>query len=192
MNKSRVEAFSDGVIAIILTIMVLDFKIPHGDVGIHALVPLVPIFLCYVLSFVNIGIYWTNHHHVFQAVKQVNGRVLLANLHLLFWLSLVPFAMGWMGQNHFEAVPVAVYGIDLMMCGVAYFILTSVLIRSQDDDSRLQEALGSDLKGKLSVVFYLIAIPVSFFYPSIALGVYVFIAAMWIIPDRRIEKTIGR
>lgn len=122
----------------------------------------------------------------------MNGRVLLANLHLLFWLSLVPFAMGWMGQNHFEAVPVAVYGIDLMMCGVAYFILTSVLIRSQDDDSRLQEALGSDLKGKLSVVFYLIAIPVSFFYPSIALGVYVFIAAMWIIPDRRIEKTIGR
>jgi len=192
MNKSRVEAFSDGVSAIILTIMVLDFKIPHGYVSIHALVPLVPIFLCYVLSFVNIGIYWSNHHHLFQAVKQVNGRVLLANLHLLFWLSLVPFVMGWMGENHFPAVPVAAYGIDLMMCGVAYSILSWVLVRSQNDDSRLQEALGSDLKGKLSVVFYLIGIPVSFFYPSLALGVYVFIAAMWIIPDRRIEKTVGR
>jgi uncharacterized membrane protein len=189
MVKGRLEAFSDGVIAIIITIMVLEIKVPHGD-GFAALRPLIPVFLSYVLSFIYVGIYWNNHHHLLQAVRYVNGRILWANLHLLFWLSLIPFATGWMGENHFTATPVALYGTVLFFAAIAYWILTRVLIVHHDKDSPLVTAIGRDFKGKVSLMFYAVAIPFSFVSAWIACGIYVWVAAMWFIPDRRIEKTL--
>jgi uncharacterized membrane protein len=189
MSKSRLEAFSDGVIAIIITIMVLEMKVPRGT-DFDALGPVLPVFLSYVLSFVFLGIYWNNHHHLFQAVKHVNGRVLWANLHLLFWLSLTPFVTGWMGENHFASWPVALYGVVLLGSGVAYTILTFSLISLHGEESILAKALGSDLKGKASLVMYLIAIPLAFVNPPVAGTLYVAVAIMWLIPDSRIEKSL--
>ena len=191
MNKSRMEAFSDGVIAIIITIMVLDLKVPHGADDWDALRPLVPMLLSYLLSFVFVGIYWNNHHHLLQAVTQVNGAVLWANLHLLFWLSLTPFVTAWMGDTHFAAVPVASYGVVLLFAGIAYFILARTLIAHHGKDSTLATALGDDTKGKISVVLYLAAIPLAFLHAWIACGLYVIVAIMWLIPDRRIEKVLS-
>lgn len=162
MHKGRLEAFSDGVLAIILTIMVLELKVPHGE-GVEALRPLLPVFLSYVLSFVYIAIYWSNHHHLFQAVCRVNGPILWVNLHLLFWLSLLPFATAWVGENHFQSAPLALYGVVLLMAGIAYFVLTQALLAQHDRDSVLAHAIGRDLKGKLSVVAYVVAVPLAFF-----------------------------
>jgi uncharacterized membrane protein len=184
------EAFSDGVIAIIITIMVLELKVPH-ETSWHALLPVGPVFLSYVLSFVYLGIYWSNHHHLLQVVEHVNGRVLWANLHLLFWLSLIPFATGWMGENKFAAVPVALYGIVLLLAAIAYFILTRTLLSIHAKNSLLATALGADFKGKISVVIYLVAIPLAFVRSWLACGLYILTAVMWLVPDRRIEKTIG-
>lgn len=189
MSKGRLEAFSDGVIAIIITIMVLEMKAPAGA-DLAALRPLIPVFLSYVLSFVFLGIYWNNHHHLFQAVRRVNGPVLWANLHLLFWLSLVPFVTGWMGENEFSAWPVALYGMVLWLAGFAYFILTRVLISHHGQESALAVALGRDVKGKASLAFYTVAIPLSFVNSWLAGALYVVVAIMWFIPDRRIEKTL--
>jgi uncharacterized membrane protein len=189
MGKGRLEAFSDGVLAIIITIMVLELKVPHG-VSLTTLGPLLPKLLSYVLSFVYLGIYWSNHHHLLQAVRYVNGRILWANLHLLFWLSLIPFVTGWMGENHFAAWPVALYGSVLLLAAIAYFILTRVLISYHGSDSALAKALGKDFKGKVSVVFYLVAIPISFVHSGLACGLYVLVAVMWLIPDRRIEQAL--
>jgi uncharacterized membrane protein len=189
MGKTRLEAFSDGVIAILITIMVLEMKVPHGD-GLTALRPVFPVFLSYVLSFVYIGIYWNNHHHLFQAVRHVNGSILWANLHLLFWLSLFPFATGWMGENHFTSTPVALYGTVLFCAAIAFTILTRVLITRHGKESALASAIGRDFKGKLSLVLYATAIPLSFFNSLIACGIYVLVAAIWFIPDRRIEKNL--
>ena len=189
MTKSRLEAFSDGVIAIIITIMVLELKIPH-EAGWRALVPLAPVFLSYVLSFIYLGIYWNNHHHLLQAVKHVDGRVLWANLHLLFWLSLVPFVTGWMGENHFAAWPVALYGAVLLFAAIAYFILAHVLVSLHGRTSVIGVALGRDFKGKVSMVIYLAAIPLAFYRPWMAFALYMSVAAMWLVPDRRIEKKI--
>lgn len=190
MNKSRLEAFSDGVIAIIITIMVLEIKVPHGHT-LADLEPLIPVFLSYVLSFIYIGIYWNNHHHMMHTVKHVTGRVLWANLHLLFWLSLVPFVTGWMGQNHFDAMPMALYGIILLMAAIAYYVLQIQIIKSQGPDSILARAIGKDLKGKISPVLYLVAVPSSWISVWIAGGLYVLVALIWLIPDRRIEHTIN-
>jgi len=189
MSKGRLEAFSDGVIAIIITIMVLEMKVPHG-VDWDALRPLTPVFLSYVLSFVNLGIYWNNHHHLLQAVRHVNGSVLWANLHLLFWLSLFPFGTGWMGENHFAALPVALYGLVLLLAALAYFILTRVLVTSHGQDSALATAIGRDSKGKISLVIYAVAIPLAFVNSGLACALYVLVAIIWLIPDRRIEKTL--
>jgi uncharacterized membrane protein len=189
LSKARLEAFSDGVIAIIITIMVLELKVPHGE-ELRALEPLVPVFLSYVLSFVHVGIYWNNHHHMLHAVRQVNGPVLWANLHLLFWLSLVPFVTGWMGENHFAARPVAVYGAVLLMAGVAYYILARLLVRLHGQGSTLARAIGSDFKGRISIVAYLAAIGGSFVHPWIAMALYVAVAVLWLIPDRRIERAL--
>lgn len=189
MVKGRLEAFSDGVLAIIITIMVLEIKVPHGD-GLAALRPLIPVFLSYILSFIYVGIYWNNHHHLFQAVRYVNGRVLWANLHLLFWLSLIPFATGWMGENHFAAMPVALYGTVLLFAAIAYWVLTRVLLVHHDKDSPLATAIGRDFKGKISLILYAVAILLCFINPWIACGLYVGVAAIWFIPDRRIEKTL--
>ena len=189
MGKSRLEAFSDGVIAIIITIMVLELKVPHGE-DVETLVPLIPVFLSYVLSFVYLGIYWNNHHHMLHAVQRVTGAMLWANLHLLFWLSLVPFATGWMGENHFAAAPAALYGAVLLMAGVAYFILQQLIIASQGPDSIVKRAVGGDWKGKLSPVLYAVAIPVAFWRQWLSLGVYVVVALIWLIPDRRIERVL--
>jgi len=189
MGKGRLEAFSDGVLAIIITIMVLELKVPHGD-DLAALRPLIPIFLSYVLSFIYLGIYWNNHHHLLQAVRHVNGRILWANLHLLFWLSLIPFVTGWMGENHFAASPIALYGTVLLFSAIAYFILSLALIAHHGKDSALAIAIGRDFKGKISVVLYAVAIPFSFVNSWVAFGVYVLVAIMWLIPDRRIEKTL--
>jgi uncharacterized membrane protein len=189
MGKARLEAFSDGVIAIIITIMVLEMKVPHGD-GLMVLRPILPVFLSYVLSFVYIGIYWNNHHHLFQAVRHVNGSILWANLHLLFWLSLFPFATGWMGENHFKSTPVALYGMVLLFAAISFTILTRVLITRHGKESTLATAIGRDFKGKLSLVLYITAIPLSFFNSLIACGIYVLVAAIWFIPDRRIEKKL--
>lgn len=191
MTKGRLEAFSDGVIAIIITIMVLELRPPEGT-ELADLAPLIPTFVSYVLSFVFIGIYWNNHHHLFQAVRHVDGRVLWANIHLLFWLSLVPFATAWMGERNFAAWPVAVYGVVLLMAGVAYFILSRALIAVQGKDSVLAAAVGRDIKGLASVVIYAIAIPIALFAPWLAFGLYVLVAVIWLIPDRRIEKTLAR
>jgi uncharacterized membrane protein len=189
MGRGRLEAFSDGVLAIIITIMVLELKVPHGaDLG--ALGPLIPVFLSYVLSFIFIGIYWSNHHHLFQAVRHVDGRILWANLHLLFWLSLIPFVTGWMGENHFAAWPVALYGTVLLSAAIAYFILTRVLVSSHGRDSALAKAVGRDVKGKVSVVCYAVAIPLAFVNSWLACALYVLVVVMWLIPDRRIEREL--
>ncbi|WP_457651770.1 TMEM175 family protein [Rhodocaloribacter sp.] len=190
MHKGRVEAFSDGVIAILITIMVLEMKAPHGD-DIRDLLPVIPVFVSYVLSFVYLGIYWSNHHHLFQAVEQVKGPVLLANLHLLFWLSLIPFTTAWMGENDFQPWPVALYGLVLLMSGVAYFILTWGLLRHHAKDSALALAIGKDWKGRISVGVYTVAVPLAFVNQWIAFGLYVLTALMWILPDRRIERVVG-
>ena len=189
MGKNRLEAFSDGVIAIIITIMVLELKVPHGE-GIETLVPLLPVFLSYILSFVYLGIYWNNHHHMLHVTQRVTGPMLWANLHLLFWLSLVPFATGWMGENHFAPAPSALYGAVLLMAGIAYVILQQLIIASQGPDSILKKAVRGDWKGKLSPVLYAVAILSTFWWKWIALGLYVVVALMWLIPDRRIEHVL--
>lgn len=186
MTKARLEAFSDAVIAIIMTIMVLELTIPH-EAGWNALRPLIPSFLTYLLSFAFLGIYWNNHHHLIHTCKKVNGKILWANLHLLFWLSLTPFVTGWMGENHFASVPTAAYGIVLLLSAIAYFILQTAILATHGPDSRLAVALGKDLKGKVSPVLYTAAIPLAFVSRWIALGLYVFVALMWLVPDRRIE-----
>jgi uncharacterized membrane protein len=190
MTKSRLEAFSDGVIAIIITIMVLELKVPH-DASFEALRPVAPVFLSYVLSFIFLGIYWSNHHHLLQVVENVSGGVLWANLHLLFWLSLVPFVTGWAGENHFAALPTALYGGVLLAAAIAYFILAHVLLSIHAPDSVLAIALGADCKGKISMVIYLVAIPLAFVQPWMAWALYVSVAVMWLVPDRRIEKRFG-
>lgn len=190
MSKGRLEAFSDGVIAIIITIMVLELKVPHGT-DLAALRPLIPVFLSYVLSFIYLAIYWNNHHHLLQVVRHINGSVLWANLHLLFWLSLLPFVTAWAGENQFAPLPVAFYGIVLMLAAIAYFILTRVLIACQGKDSTLAAALGSDFKGKISVVIYALAILLSSVNAWLACLLYVSVAVMWLIPDRRIEKAVS-
>jgi TMEM175 potassium channel family protein len=189
MGKNRLEAFSDGVIAIIITIMVLELKIPRGE-SIDALIPLIPVFLSYVLSFVYVGIYWNNHHHMLQASHQVTASMLWANLHLLFWLSLFPFVTGWMGKNHYAVVPSAIYGVVLLMAAVAYWILQQMIVMSQGRDSLLRKAIGRDWKGKLSPLIYLVAIPAAFWSQWISQGLYVLVALIWLVPDRRIEKVI--
>lgn len=189
MGKGRLEAFSDGVIAIIITIMVLELKVPHGA-DLAALRPLMPIFLSYVMSFVFLAIYWNNHHHLLQAVRQVNGRILWANVHLLFWLSLIPFVTAWMGENHFASVPVAFYGVVMLCSAIAYTILTVSLISHHGKDSSLAIAIGRDFKGKISLVIYALAIPLSFVNSWFACGIYAMVSIMWLIPDRRIEKTL--
>ena len=189
MTTNRMEAFSDGVIAIIITIMVLELRVPHGT-ELAALRPLVPTLLSYALSFVFLGIYWSNHHHLLQAVRHVNGAVLWANLHLLFWLSLTPFATGWMGENEFSGTPVALYGVVLFMSGVAYYILTRVLVALHGEDSPVAVALGRDFKGKISMVIYAIAIALSFVQPLVSCALYVTVAVMWLVPDRRFERTL--
>ncbi|MFM2303248.1 MAG: hypothetical protein RLZZ135_657 [Cyanobacteriota bacterium] len=189
MEKGRLEAFSDGVIAIIITIMVLELKVPHGD-DWAALRPLLPVFLSYLLSFINLGIYWNNHHHLFQAVQYVNGRILWANIHLLFWLSLVPFVTAWMGENHFATLPVALFGVVLLLAAIAYTILCLTLIAHHGKDSTLAIALGRDIKGKASMVIYAIAIPIAFVNSIFAFLLYILVAVMWFIPDRRIEKAL--
>ena len=190
MGKGRLEAFSDGVIAIIITIMVLEMKVPHGS-ELDSLRPLAPVLLCYVLSYIYVGIYWNNHHHLLQTVKHIDGPILWANLHLLFWLSLFPFVTGWMGENHFAPLPVALYGAVLLMAGVAYFILTQALIAHHGHDSLLAKAVGRDSKGKLSVVVYAVAIPLSFINQWLAFALYATVAALWVIPDRRIENVLA-
>lgn len=189
MSKGRLEAFSDGVLAIILTIMVLEMKVPHGS-ELHELTPLFPVFLSYLLSFIYIGIYWNNHHHMLHAASRVTGGALWANLHLLFWLSLVPFVTGWMGENHFAPVPVALYGLVLFMAGCAYYILARVLAKSHGPQSKLAIALGKDIKGLASVIIYAVAIALSFFSAPLAGSLYVIVALMWLIPDRRIERVL--
>jgi len=187
MTSERIAAFSDGVIAIIITIMVLELKIPHGG-DLAAIRPLLPIFLTYVLSFVVVGIYWNNHHHMFFLTDRITGGILWANLHLLFWLSLMPFVTGWMGENHFAPLPTALYGGVLLMAGVAYYILERTIIRNQGANSRLEAAIGNDLKGRMSVVLYALAIPLAFVNQLISDAIYVMVALMWLIPDRRIES----
>src|SRR6267378_3127551 len=187
ITKGRMEAFSDGVFAVIITIMVLEMKSPHGD-DLSALRPLLPVFGSYVLSFVYVGIYWNNHHHLLQATKHVTGGILWANLHLLFWLSLTPFATAWMGETHFASLPVALYGVLLLLTGIAYVLLTKILIARHGTDSTLATSIGTDRKGRLSVVGYAAALPLSFVHPWIACAGYVAVAIMWLIPDRRIEK----
>jgi TMEM175 potassium channel family protein len=191
MQKNRLEAFSDGVLAIIITIMVLELKVPH-EVELAALKPLLPVFLSYVLSFIYVGIYWNNHHHLFHSTNHVSGGILWANLHLLFWLSLFPFTTGWIGENHVAPTPTAIYGFVLLMAAIAYYILQCAIIAQQGRDSLLASAVGRDWKGKLSPVLYLVAIPLAFASPWIASGLYVFVALLWLIPDRRIERVLAR
>ncbi len=190
MGKGRLEAFSDGVLAIIITIMVLELKVPHGAEP-AALRPLLPVFLSYLLSFVYIGIYWNNHHHMLHATQRVSGAVLWANLHLLFWLSLVPFVTGWMGENDFAPAPTALYGVALLMAAIAYWILQRTLMAAHGSESLLAAAVGRDLKGKLSPLAYAIAIPMAFVNEWLAGGVYVLVALLWLIPDRRIERLLA-
>ena len=189
MKTGRLEAFSDGVLAIIITIMVLELKVPHGET-FDDLAPLLPVFLSYVLSFVYLGIYWNNHHHMLHASDRVTGAILWANLHLLFWLSLVPFVTGWMGENHFAALPSALYGGVLLMAALAYYLLQQVIIASQGEDSLLKKAVGGDWKGRLSPLFYITAILLALRWPWAAQGVYVLVALVWLIPDRRIERAL--
>ncbi|MEO8561035.1 MAG: TMEM175 family protein [bacterium] len=189
MGTGRLEAFSDGVIAILITIMVLELRVPHGDT-LDALRPLFPVLMSYLLSFVYLGIYWSNHHHMLHVTRQVDGAILWANLHLLFWLSLVPFVTGWMGENHFASLPTAMYGVVLLMAAIAYYILARVIVAREGPDSVLARALGEDWKGRLSPVASLIAIPAAFVHPGIAGALYVGVALMWLVPDRRIERMI--
>jgi uncharacterized membrane protein len=189
IGKQRLEAFSDGVIAILITIMVLELKIPHAA-NLAALQPVLPTFLVYALSFVFLGIYWNNHHHMFHLVDQVNGRILWANMNLLFWLSLVPFVTGWMGENHFAPLPTAAYGVVLLLAGIAYLILQNTIIAHQGPSSRLAAAVGEDVKGKLSALLYAIAIPMAFVQQMVSGAIYVAVALMWLIPDRRIESQL--
>jgi uncharacterized membrane protein len=191
MNKGRLEAFSDGVLAVIITIMVLELHAPH-EASLSALVEEGPAFLAYVLSFVFIGIYWNNHHHLLHTSTKVDGGVLWANNFLLFWLSLVPFTTDWMGENAFELVPVVVYGLDLLLAGVAFFILAHQLVRIAGPDSTLSQALGSDLKGRISPILYIVGIVGAFVHPYVACAIYALVALMWFIPDRRIERLVGR
>ena len=191
MNKGRLEAFSDGVIAIIITIMVLELKVPHGE-SFAALAPTLPIFLTYLLSYVYVGIYWNNHHHMLHACGKVTGAILWANLHLLFWLSLVPFTTAWMGENHFTSAPLALYGFVLLMAGVAYVILQHLIIASQGSHSVLRTAVGRDWKGKASPALYITAIVCAFWSPVVSQVLYALVALMWLIPDRRIERTLAR
>lgn len=191
MGKNRLEAFSDGVIAVIITIMVLEMKVPHGE-SIDVLMPILPVFLSYVLSFVHLGIYWNNHHHMLHTCHRVTGGILWANLHLLFWLSLVPFTTGWMGENHFASIPTALYGGVLLMSGIAYYVVQQLIIASQGSASILKKAIGSDWKGRLAPVLYTTAILMAFFLPWVSLSLYVLNALVWLIPDRRIEKTLSR
>jgi uncharacterized membrane protein len=191
MGKGRLEAFSDAVIAIIITIMVLEMKVPHGD-SLESLLPLVPVFLSYVLSFVYVGIYWNNHHHMLHACAKVSGPVLWANLHLLFWLSLFPFATGWMGENHFASMPSALYGVVLLMAAIAYLVLQQTLIASEGPASVLKSAVGGDWKGKLSPLLYLAAIASTFWVQWLALALYVLVALLWLVPDRRIEHALQK
>ncbi len=190
MGKGRFEAFSDGVIAVIITIMVLELKAPHGT-DVAALVPLLPVFLSYVISFVYVGIYWNNHHHMLHVVQHVNGRALWANLHLLFWMSLIPFVTAWVNENHFASLPVALYGVVLLMTGLAYYILERTLIAHHGPDSALARAMGNDFKGLASLAIYVSAIALAFVNPWIACALYVLVATMWFIPDRRIENTVS-
>ena len=190
MDTRRLEAFSDGVIAIIITIMVLEMKVPHGD-SVKDLAPLVPTFLSYVLSFVYVGIYWNNHHHMLHACTVATGAMLWANLHLLFWLSLFPFATGWMGQNHFTAAPTVLYGVVLLMAAIAYVLLQQAIIRAHGQDSILKKAIGRDWKGKLSLVLYIVAIVATLRSSWIAQAIFVVVALIWLIPDRRIEKRLA-
>ena len=190
MKKNRLEAFSDGVLAIIITIMVLEMKVPHGE-NLAALGPLLPVFLSYILSFVYVGIYWNNHHHLLHAVQHVDGRVLWANLHLLFWLSLFPFVSGWMGENHFSPLPSALYGVVLLMASAAYWLLTRAIISADGQNSLLAKAVGKDQKGNLSLLLYAAAIPLAFVNQWISQALYVALALMWLVPDRRIEKVLS-
>ena len=189
MNKTRLEAFSDGVIAIIITIMVLELKVPHGE-SLSVLRPLCPVFFSYVLSFIYVGIYWNNHHHMLHATHKVSGAVMWANLHLLFWLSLLPFVTAWMGENHFSALPTALYGSVLLMAGSAYWILIRAIIATEGPQSLLAKAIGRDTKGNVSVAIYAVAIAVSFYQPWIAQVLYVGVALTWLVPDRRIERVL--
>jgi TMEM175 potassium channel family protein len=189
MNKARLEAFSDGVIAVIITILVLELKVPHGAEA-SALLPLLPVFLSYVLSFVLVGIYWNNHHHMFHAVHHVDGDILWANLHLLFWLSLFPFTTAWMGENHFATLPVAIYGLVLLGAACAYTVLTRALLRTHDKESLLARGVGTDTKGKISLVIYLSAVALAFLSPWIACALYVLVAAIWLCPDPRFERLL--
>ncbi len=191
MNKSRMEAFSDGVIAIIITIMVLELRVPHGS-DWEALKPLVPVMLSYVISFIYVGIYWNNHHHLLQAAKSVSGPILWANMHLLFWLSLIPFATTWMGENEFSQLPVAMYGFVLISAGLAYYILAQILIRHHGKESEIAKAIGRDKKGIISLIFYLLAISVAFIDTRISVGIYAIVAMIWLIPDRRLEKVLQK
>ena len=191
MGKGRLEAFSDGVIAILITIMVLEMRVPVGA-ALEALRPVIPVLLSYVLSYLYLGIYWNNHHHMLHTVRRVTGPMLCANLHLLFWLSLVPFATEWLGTNYFAAVPSALYGVVLLMAAIAFYILQSIIVASQGPDSLLRKAVGRDWKGKLSPLAYLIAIPAAFWSPRVSQALYVLIALVWFIPDRRIEGVLGQ
>lgn len=189
MTKGRLEAFSDGVLAIIITIMVLELKVPEGSSWVN-LKPLLPKFLAYIFSFIYVGIYWNNHHHMFQAVKKVNGGILWANLHLLFWLSMMPLATEWIGTTGFAENPVATYGIILVLCAIAYSILENVIIRYDDENSKLKEAVHAKYKENISIIFYILGMATSFFYPYIAIGFYYIVALIWLIPDQRIEKSL--
>ncbi|MFN0299260.1 MAG: TMEM175 family protein [Burkholderiales bacterium] len=191
MGKARLEAFSDGVLAIIITIMVLELKVPHGD-SVTALAPLIPVFLSYVLSFIYIGIYWNNHHHMLHAIRHVTGGILWANLHLLFWLSLVPFVTGWMGENHFAALPTALYGVVLLLAAMAFWILQGRIVASQGSESIVAKAVGRDFKGKLSQVAYIIGIGCAFLTPWISWALYVLVAMIWLVPDPRIERALAQ
>jgi len=187
MTRGRLEAFSDGVVAILITIMVLELKVPHGA-DLQALKPLLPIFLTYVLSFVNVGIYWNNHHHMLHLVDKVNGPILWANLHLLFWLSIIPFASAWMGENHMAAAPVGLYGGVLFMAALAFTLLSRLMIRHEGPDSRLAKAFGRDIKGAVSLLLYAVGVAAAFFQPLVSLALYVAVAAIWFVPDTRIER----
>jgi uncharacterized membrane protein len=189
MGATRLEAFSDGVIAILITIMVLELKVPHGE-SWAVLAPLLPVFLSYLLSFIYLGIYWNNHHHMLHATEQVSGAILWANLHLLFWLSLIPVTTGWMGENHYATAPTALYGVVLLCAAIAYFVLQQLIIRAQGSQSLLQKAVGADFKGRMSPVFYLTAVIVACYSPGVAQAIYALVALMWLVPDRRIEKVL--
>jgi uncharacterized membrane protein len=189
VNATRLEAFSDGVIAIIITIMVLELKVPHGS-DLAALKPLLPVFLTYLLSFIYLGIYWNNHHHLLKTIHKVTGGMMWANLHLLFWLSLFPFVTGWMGENHFTSLPTAIYGAVLLLAAIAYYILQTTIVCQHGRESKLATALGRDFKGKISIVLYAVAIPLSFFHAWIAGAIYVCVALMWLIPDRRLADVL--